>query len=88
MADQEQLEILKQGVDVWNEWRSENQGKLIDLREVHLGLTNFSGANLTEAYFFKTRGSLTSFTSIIVLHKMKQYDDVENNCHSLSYVTV
>jgi hypothetical protein len=25
MADQEQLEILKQGIDVWNKWREDNK---------------------------------------------------------------
>jgi len=36
MANQEQLDILKQGVEVWNEWRAENLGVHIDLREADL----------------------------------------------------
>jgi hypothetical protein len=44
MANQEQLEILKQGVDVWNKWRGENFGVDVDLREADL-----SGAELIEA---------------------------------------
>ena len=30
MANQEQLSILKQGVDVWNKWREENPHTIID----------------------------------------------------------
>ena len=36
MANEEQLAILMQGVDVWNRWRKENSGTIPDL----------SGANL------------------------------------------
>ena len=42
MADEEQLAILKQGVDVWNKWREDNQGEVIDL----------SGADLRDVDFF------------------------------------
>ena len=31
MANQEQLEILKQGVNVWNKWRKTNPDVMIDL---------------------------------------------------------
>ena len=46
MANQEQLEILKQGVDVWNSWRKEHPGVLIDLSR-----TNFEGRDFVEANF-------------------------------------
>jgi hypothetical protein len=39
MANEEQLEILKQGVEAWNKWREDNPEIKIDL----------SGANLSEA---------------------------------------
>jgi hypothetical protein len=29
MANEEQLAILKQGVDVWNQWRKENENILV-----------------------------------------------------------
>ncbi len=45
MANQEQLDILKQGVDAWNLWRVENPDVQIDLSEAQL-----SGANLNDAH--------------------------------------
>ena len=44
MANDEQVALLKQGVDAWNKWRDENPDIRPDLREANLG-----GANLTEA---------------------------------------
>ena len=49
MANSEQLEILKQGVDVWNHWRSQNPTIQIDLSEVDL-----TDANLNECDLSKT----------------------------------
>jgi uncharacterized protein YjbI with pentapeptide repeats len=49
MANQEHLEILKRGVEVWNQWRSENLLQEIDLREVDLNGISFRGANLRDA---------------------------------------
>ena len=44
MANQEYVEILKQGVEVWNKWREENRDVRPDLIGAYL-----SGANLIEA---------------------------------------
>jgi len=44
MANQEQLAILKQGVEVWNKWRAKNLGFQVDLFGA-----NLSGADLREA---------------------------------------
>jgi hypothetical protein len=44
MANQEQVEILKQGVQVWNSWRAGNLGFQVDLFGAEL-----SGADLREA---------------------------------------
>jgi len=44
MADSEQLERLKQGVEAWNQWRRDNPAVQINL----IG-TNLSGANLSMA---------------------------------------
>ena len=44
MANQEQVEILKQGVQVWNKWRARNLGVQVDLFGAEL-----SGADLREA---------------------------------------
>jgi uncharacterized protein YjbI with pentapeptide repeats len=59
MANDEHLEILRQGVDVWNEWRRENHTIIPDLKGVELigaalvsinfHVTNLSGANLSKA---------------------------------------
>jgi len=47
MANQKQLEIIKQGVEIWNKWR-ENNSK-IDLKGADLKGVNLAGADLTEA---------------------------------------
>ena len=44
MANHEHLDILRQGVEIWNQWRKENPSIGVDLREV-----NLTGVNLTEA---------------------------------------
>jgi len=49
MADQMQLSILKQGVDVWDKWRRENPDIPIDLSEADLRMADLGGANLTRA---------------------------------------
>jgi hypothetical protein len=54
MADEKQVEILKQGVHAWNEWRDRNSGVQVDLRHADLGgadlgATNLHDANLADA---------------------------------------
>jgi len=44
MANQEHLDMLHKGVEIWNRWRKENPGIGVDLREAKL-----TGVNLTEA---------------------------------------
>ncbi len=56
MANAKQLEVLKQGVQVWNEWRAQNVGVDVDLiradlRKANLREVNFRGANLRRANF-------------------------------------
>ena len=46
MANQEHLDILKQGVEVWNEWREENAEVWPDLERADLVGANLSGAHL------------------------------------------
>jgi hypothetical protein len=50
VAAEEQLQIIRQGVDAWNEWREKNP-KLLrpDLVKANLSRANLSGANLHEA---------------------------------------
>ncbi len=67
MANQEQLEILKQGVDVWNKWRKDNPEVEIELREANLSgvvfnLADLWGAILSEA---KLIGAVLSGAKLI-----------------------
>ena len=56
MANPEHLEILKQGISAWNEWRGEQHSEVVpdlrgaDLRDANLRLAYFSGADLSRAY--------------------------------------
>ena len=49
MANQEHLEIFKQGVEAWNKWRQQNPDVDPDLRSAQLAETNLRGANLNNA---------------------------------------
>ncbi|MCP4108140.1 MAG: TIR domain-containing protein [Desulfobacteraceae bacterium] len=49
MANKEHLEILKQGVEIWNRWREDNPDVKPDLQEAYLKDVNLYGANFTEA---------------------------------------
>src|SRR5260370_3633119 len=54
MANQEHVDILKQGVEVWNRWRSEYTSiqpdlSFVNLRETILIGVNLANANLSEA---------------------------------------
>jgi hypothetical protein len=49
MANEEQLAILKQGVEVWNKWREENPDIEIDLRDADLAGAELSDANFDDA---------------------------------------
>jgi hypothetical protein len=61
MADPEHLDILKQGVEVWNKWRSENPTVRPDLIGAELHEKVFSGANFSNTLLRDTtfnRGNL------------------------------
>lgn len=49
MANEEQLAILNQGVEVWNKWRGENPKERIDLSHADLSDANLSPASLSHA---------------------------------------
>jgi len=63
MANQEHLNTLKQGVEVWNRWRQENPGvrpdlsqadlTAADLRRVDLHVADLGRADLSEAILFE-----------------------------------
>ncbi len=50
MANQEQLEILKQGTNVWNKWRTKHKHARIDLSEADLKGMNLSFVDLSDTY--------------------------------------
>ena len=49
MANEQHLKILKQGVNVWNEWRGKNRGMQPDLSDVDLSSTHLRGVNFEDA---------------------------------------
>jgi len=49
MANQEHLEILMKGVDVWNKWREDNPNVKVDLSGANLSGADLFGANLIHA---------------------------------------
>ena len=49
MAIQEQVELLKQGAEIWNRWRFANPSVPIDLQGAILMIEDFFSANLREA---------------------------------------
>ncbi len=51
MANSEHLEILRKGVEVWNEWREDHTKVKPDLSGANLSGADLSGANLSQAYF-------------------------------------
>lgn len=77
MANDEHLKILKQGVEVWNQWR-EKHPEIVpdlsdadlkkadlngaDLREVNLNLTNFFRSNLSSAKLSRVDFSELNFS--------------------------
>jgi hypothetical protein len=46
MANEEQLAIVKQGVEIWNKWRDKNFNVAVDLTGVNLRRANLSAAHL------------------------------------------
>jgi uncharacterized protein YjbI with pentapeptide repeats len=49
MANEEQLAILRQGVEVWNSWRRNNPYVTIDLQQAYLRRQNLSGIDFSRA---------------------------------------
>lgn len=50
MAHQEHLARIKQGVEVWNQWRQHSSGETPDFIEANLSRTNLIRVNLSGAY--------------------------------------
>lgn len=54
MANQEHLDILRRGIDVWNDWRKENPYILPDLSEIALAHANLRQADFRSACLLHT----------------------------------
>jgi uncharacterized protein YjbI with pentapeptide repeats len=50
MACPQQLEILKQGVAVWNQWRIDDKSTQIDLRDAELPVAKLDGVDFSNAF--------------------------------------
>ena len=64
MANEEQLAILKQDADTWNEWRKKNPEAMIDLSRTNLSgadlsKADLSGADLSGANLIRAKGVFT-----------------------------
>ena len=54
MANKEHLDLIKQGVGVWNKWRIENTDVIPDLSRANLKKTDLSKTDLSGATLKKT----------------------------------
>jgi hypothetical protein len=61
MASEEQVAILKKGVENWNRWREQNQDVQIDLKGVDLSNTDLQKVNFAQA---RLQGANLSFSSL------------------------
>jgi uncharacterized protein YjbI with pentapeptide repeats len=77
MANQQHLDLLKQSVKTWNQWRKEHSDVLLDLseadlsrtnlNEANLNVVNLSGANLSGADLSGADLSQTNLNSAIII---------------------
>lgn len=75
MADQRHLTTLKQGVDIWNQWREEYPGIHPDLSEADLTAAHLNGINLRQVNLEKAdlrethlEGADLSMASLVKAH--------------------
>ena len=61
MAENEHLEILRQGASAWNRWREKNPSIRPDLRQADLASGSFQGVNLAETDLRRANLSNTNF---------------------------
>ena len=55
MPAEEHLQIIRQGVDVWNEWREKNPELIPDLHRANLDGANLNRANLIQANLIQAK---------------------------------
>jgi len=66
MADQQQLDLLRQSVEDWNTWREQHPEIRPNLSEADLSEANLSEANLSEANLIKTNLSGATLSGAIL----------------------
>ena len=76
MANQEHLDILKQGVDTWNQWRREHRDADIQL---DLYKADLSGANLSGADLGGANLSHANLTGALQPHLLTQQESLEGS---------
>jgi len=64
MANPEHLQILMQGVEAWNQWRSQNEDIRPDLSEANLYAKNLQTANLSGAKLASTDFTRADLTNV------------------------
>jgi hypothetical protein len=68
MADQEQVEIIRQGWEVWNRWRMDNPTPTPDLTGADLSGAMLSKANISRANFSRANLSSAILTYTVFGH--------------------
>lgn len=91
MANHEHIDILKQGVKVWNEWRSDNPAIEPDLQETHqisllLPGINLEQTNLCRSYFHSTDFTNANFDGANLLYAEWAGIDLRNASFKNSFL--
>jgi Pentapeptide repeats (8 copies) len=80
MADQEHVDRLKQGVEVWNTWRRENPNRGVDLNHVNfqdfLNGAKFFNVDLSGAHFSNANLGGVDLTRVDLGHADLRYADL------------
>jgi uncharacterized protein YjbI with pentapeptide repeats len=62
MANTQHVDMLQQGMQVWNEWRKQNPDIRADLSGADLSGINLTGANLSKVKLSRANLSRTTFS--------------------------
>lgn len=76
MANQEHLDVLEQGANIWNTWRKQHPQTQPDLTEANLSYTNLNQANLSYANLSYTNLSHASLSYANLSYANLNYVDL------------